>query len=365
MVSDHARPMHRLSLVLIVLVASLPTFAAKRRAVRTPPRYPQCSMITGTAGVTFTHDFGATLAPSAERLQPIAYTYGLAALIDEPETLMAVHRNDLLISTDAGCSWRVAASVAGWDFPPRLTPALGGRVYLWSDNRAFLLRYDARGLRTLKQPVDFIGLGVDPANGEHLRAGGNDGTIWESADAGESWTRIGALASEVPLFYRFVFDPHDLDHVVAGTVSTGAHYSRDGGKSWTRATMDTRSVNVFELVISPADSNRVWAEGVDMAGNRRHIWVSSDGGATYEPVVDEAPGVDLINGNVMAAHPTDKDVLFFVFGTHIFQYGTDIYRFDLRSRLLSVTHNTNDDINAIVFSPADSNLMYLGLEAVD
>jgi hypothetical protein len=227
------------------------------------------------------------------------------------------------------------------------------------------MRYDSRGLAKLKPPIDFVGLGVDANDGEHLRAAGNDGTIWESTDAGESWTQIGALRSDVPLFYRFVFDPADLDHILGGTINTGAHLSRDGGKTWTRATGFGNSANVFELAISPADSTRVWAEGLDMTESRRHVWVSSDGGATFVPVVDEGPGIELINGNVMAAHPTNRDVLYFVFGTHLFQYGTDLYRFDLSSRSLTVAHNGHDDFNSIAFSRSDPNLMYLGIEIAD
>ena len=57
--------------------------------------------------------------------------------------------------------------------------------------------------------------------------------------------------------------------------------------------------------------------------------------------------------------------LFFVFGTHIFQYGTDLFRYDHTARTLTVTHNAHDDINAIAFSRRDPKLMYLGLEAAD
>lgn len=356
--------MKRIALLLLVLTLAVPA-AARRRAVRALPQYPPCGMVTGTAAVTFTHDFGATLAASAESLHGIVYTYGLTAMPDEPDTLMAWSGDDLLTSTDAGCSWRVVASDSSWDFPPRLTAATGGRVYIWSDNRHFLMRYDARGLRALKPPADFIGLAADVRNGEHLRAAGNDGWIWESTDAGESWLQIGGLRSEPALFYRFVFDPNDLDHILGGTIVTGAHVSRDGGKTWTRAAGIGRSTNVFELAISPADASRVWAEGIDMDEGRRHIWLSDDGGATFVPVVDEAPGVDLINGNIMAAHPANKDVLYFVFGTHIFDYGTDLFRYDHAARALTVTHNGHDDFNAIAFSPRDPNLIYLGIEAVN
>jgi photosystem II stability/assembly factor-like uncharacterized protein len=346
-----------------VLAAAVPAFAAKRRAVRATPLYPPCGMVTGTASVTFTHDFGATLAPSAESLRPISYTYGLAAMIDEPDTLMAWNGDDLLTSTDAGCSWRVVATMTGWDFPPRLTPARGGRVYAWADNRRFFVRYDSRGVKQLKQPADFIGVGVDPANGERLRAGGSDGSVWESNDAGESWEPVGSLPTGLGLYYRFAFDPNDLDHVVAGVVSSGAFVSRDGGRTWTRSNL--ASANVFEAVISPADGSRVWVEGIDLGEIRRHIWVSSDGGATFTAVIDEGNGVDLINGNLLAAHPTDKDVLYFEFGTYFQGYGTDLYRFDLRSRTLTINHNPHDGVNAIVFSPNDPNLIYLGIEAIN
>ena len=43
----------------------------------------------------------------------------------------------------SGCSWRVAATIPGSDFPPAITPAPGGRAYAWSENRTFLDRYDA------------------------------------------------------------------------------------------------------------------------------------------------------------------------------------------------------------------------------
>lgn len=359
-----ARMGRRILLSLLVLALALPAVAAsRRRASRSPSFYPQCSMVTGTGGVTFTRDEGRTLAPTAEPMRPIAYTWGVAAL-DEPDTLLAWHRDDLLLSTDGGCSWRVAAHVEEWDFPPTLTAAKGGRAYVWSENRRFLYRYDARGLVSLKPPADFLGVGVDPENGDRVRAGGSDGTVWESVDAGLTWTQIGALAGPVG-YYRFAFDPRNLDHIVAGTLANGAYVSRDGGKNWTRATgLAARSANVFQIVFSPVDSNRVWAMGIDLGDSGRHIYVSDDGGETWRIVLTEQPGVKLINGPTMAAHPVNRDVVYFIFGTHFQGYGTDVFRYDLQSGL-TVTHNDYHGVNAIAFSRRDPGVMYLGLERIN
>ena len=354
-----------------MIAAAFPAAAARRRAVDRRPLDPPCTMITGTAAVTFTRNQGRSLAPVAENGHPIRYTWGLAAMPERDGWLVAWHGDDLLLSTDAGCSWRVEATITGSDFSPRLEAARGGRVYAWSENREFFVRYDERGAVKLRQPVAFVGLAADAENAERIRAGGNDGTLWESTDGGDSWAPLGRLEG-APGYYRFAFDPHDLDHVLAGTVSKGAFVSRDAGRNWVQATgLAKQDANVFNVLFAAADSSRVWAMGVDLEqsasgdpSHGRHIYVSDDGGASYRPVVDEAPGVKLINGPTMAAHPEDRDVLYFVFGTHVYDYGTDLFRVDLRSGTLTMEHNDHDDINAIAFSRRNPSVMYLGLEVV-
>jgi photosystem II stability/assembly factor-like uncharacterized protein len=361
-------------LALLLLTGSV-TAAPRRRASAPPAPFPSCSMITGTAAVTFTRDGGETFTRAAESLSGIGYTYGLAVL-DAPNTLLAFHKQSLLTTTDAGCSWRtVWQSEANEDiFPPRITPAKGGRAYIWSDNRRFLLRYDFRGVRVLKAPGAIIGFGTDPVSGEEVRAGDADGVIWRSSDGGESWELGGRTtpSTNTSLIYRVAFDPKDLDHIVAGTVINGALVSRDGGRSWQQAKgLAPRAANTFNLVFSPVSSDRVWAMSLDLdesnangPSHGRHIYVSDDGGSTYRAVVDEAPGVKLINGPTMAADPRDGNVLWFVFGTNTMGYGTDLFRYDLARDELTMTHSDFHDINAIEFSPFDPHLMYVGLEFV-
>jgi photosystem II stability/assembly factor-like uncharacterized protein len=353
------------TIAFIVLLLGCPDLvlaAGRRRAVPPAESFPPCAMVTGTAAVTFTRDEGRTLAPTAERLSGIAYTFGVVAL-DEKNKLLAWHQDDLLVSTDAGCSWRVVATIPGADFPPTLSAAKGGRAYAWSDNRRFLVRYDSRGAVKLKEPAAFVGVGINPDNADHLRAGSDEGTVWESRDAGETWSSIGVLRADTSpaIFYRFAFAPSNIDHVVAGTTQSGGYVSRDGGRTWTKSALGTGSVNAFNFVFAPSDDRVVWAMALD--ANGRHIFRSTDGGATYSAVVDQSPDVSLRNGPVMAAHPTDANVLYFVFGTYFQGYGTDIYRYDAASQTVTTTHNSYDDVDVIAFSPADPRVMYLGLES--
>lgn len=348
-------------ILTLLLLAATPVMSAQRRRAVVPPAFPPCVTVEGTPAVTFTRDQGRTLAPVAQRLEGIGYTYGLAAL-DVPQTLLSWHRDTLSISTDAGCHWRALGDYSS-DFPPSITAAEGGRAYIWSDRRLFLMRYDADGVVTLKAPGPIIGLAAAANDGRHVRAGDGDGAVWDSTDAGATWTRIGELRSEPGLFYRFAFDPNDLDHVVAGTAVTGAYVSRDAGKSWTTAVgFMSQSVNAFNFAIFPVDGNVVWAMALDMGEGAKHIYRSTDGGLTYTAVVDAGPEVTIVNQPVMVAHPANRDVMYFVFGTYFQGYGTDLFRYDASARELTKTHNDYNDINAIAFAPGRPDVMYLGLE---
>ena len=356
---DFLRMARKLVLSLLMLgTVAVAGAETRRRAVAFPPSFPSCSTIAGSPAVTFTRDQGATLTPTAERLSGIGYTYGLGVL-DTPSTLMAWHKSDLLISRDAGCSWTAIAKFDDFDFPPRIAAAKGGRAYAWSDNRSFLVRYDGTTAVKVKQPVDFVGFGVDRDNADHIRAGGSDGSIWESRDAGNTWLQIGGLRGG-SIFYRFGFDPANLDHVVGGTANSGSSFSIDGGRTWTRSLID--GDNIFEVVVSPADSTVVWAQGIDFADERRHIYRSTDGGASFNVALDESETVFMVNGSLLAPDPSNRDILYFVFGTYFQGYGTDLFRYDALRGVLTKTHNNADDIDAIAFSPANPTLMYLGLE---
>jgi hypothetical protein len=364
----------RRSILLVVLSLVAGSALAARRHIAGAPggSFPGCAVVSGTPAVTFTVDGGRTLAPTVQQFSTLGYTYGLAAL-DSPATLLAWHQSSLLISTDDGCSWRSIFSYDSPDlFPPRIQAAKGGGAYIWSDNRDSvpLFRYDPSGtVVTLKAPGAIIGLGVDPNDGNRVMAGDANGAIWISRDGGQQWAPNGRLNAAI--LYRFAFDPANLSHIVAGTAVNGVWVSFDGGGNWMQSTgLGAKgSVNAFNVVISPADPSVAWAMALDTTqsdvapAHGRHIYRSTDGGRTFAAVVDEGPGLQLINGPLLVPDPYNAAVLYFVFGTYFQGYGTDLFRYEASAGSLTLQHNDYDNINAIAFSTSRPYVMYLGLES--
>ncbi|MDC0747928.1 WD40/YVTN/BNR-like repeat-containing protein [Polyangium mundeleinium] len=311
--------------------------------------------------MTFTLDEGENLAKTPGQLQGIGYTYGLAAL-DTPNTLLAEHKGKLLRSEDAGCTWSEVGTLTGGNF--RITAAKGGLAYAWAENGDAFYRIDETGPHAFSTPApNIVGVGVDPADGKHLRLGDANGSLHDSHDGGETWSKQGTPpASGSFIGYRFAFDPKNLDHVLFGQSVGGGAVTFDGGATWKQsAGLGANGSNVFSIAVSSVDGDVVWAEALEIGPDIRHIYRSSDGGLTFGVVVTDSADIKLINGTLLAPHATDVGVLYFVFGMEYNDYGTDLFRYDHVTGNVTKTHNANDDVSAIVASPADPKLLYLGL----
>lgn len=270
-----------------------------------------------------------------------------------------------------------------------MTAGSGDTAYLWGDNRGFLFRVDGTTITQMTvptepsggptprdEPINLAGLGADTANGERIRvASTRSAKMYESTDGGQTWSQVGVAppTPSDPLVYRFAFDPNDIDHVVAGMASHGAYASFDGGASWKKSTgisiaPDGRA-NFFEVVISPADPNVVWAVGLDVTEemsdpnlNGRYFYRSGDGGKRFDKAFADSAEVSLRNGQTIAPHPTNPDVVYFEFGTCWGGRGTDLYRWDHATGQISWTNQpVYEDYYAIAFNPADPSVMYIAL----
>ena len=335
---------------------------------------PDCHRVSGSSSVAITPDQGASLVTAGRPLRGTDYAYGLAVLADVPNTILLAHNRTLQRSTSAGCRWTTVGEIPTTSdgFPSSLAAARGNRAFAWADNRDDLARIDDKGIVPLRSPVgSIVGIGTDPRDTDGVRVAGGDGTLWVSRNGGD---RFDPLGKPIPgfIFYRAAFDPSSLDHVVFGVASDGAFVTFDGGTTWTRSTglssTGRGSVNVFNVVISPADPATVFAMGLDIAesdsgapSQGRHIYLSRDGGLSFRPVVAASPEITIPNQPPMAAHPTDANVVYFTFGTSFAGYGADLYRYDDATGQVTKTHNTYHGIPSIGFNPADPGVMYLGL----
>ncbi|WP_344216347.1 hypothetical protein [Kribbella sancticallisti] len=318
---------------------------------------PQCDTVYGDGSVTITKSDGAELAPTKGELQPV--TYAKVAALDEPNTLIAIGRQSIQRSSDAGCSWqqidKSPDDLATYD----VVPGAGDSAYIYSVNDQPIHRVRGNRVSTVAGPVAGSGLSAFAAVPGMLRVVAGDGQIYDSPDDGSTWRRTGVPAARDLFVYQAVIDPRDPGHIVVGVMSDGVYTTFDSGRTWHHSEPVTR-VNAFSLAISPADPRVVWMEGYDRDEAARYIWRSDDGGLKFRPVVD-ASRATLYNGNRMWASPVDPDLLYFSYGTSFANYGADLYRFRLSTDELTKQHNNHDGIPSLAFNPADPTILYLGL----
>jgi hypothetical protein len=326
-------------------------------------RVPDCTIVVG-APVTFTRNDGLTLAKVEP--EPIGTTYTTSVIaLQKPNKLLAAKDSELYRSEDAGCHWSSLGHVNG-DFI-QLVPGAGHRAYGYSPHLPDVLVVTADGVAYARGPgADVRGLAARPDEPGTLRLADARGSVYASEDDGETWTWLGTAPGVTEGSVQAVaFGGAALDHVVIamwGGVST----SSDGGKSWAWATGLSRvSANIFSVAISPADGRIVWAEGIDLEPgdslDRRHVWISRDGGLSFEIVLTASASVTLPNGVPMIAHPTDPDILYFTWGTALQGIGTKLYKVSARQKSVTFTSNPYSKILALTTSPADAGTLYLGL----
>lgn len=337
--------------------------------------------MSGTGAVTFSLDAGETLAPTDGTFLGTGVTSAIVGLTGD--RLLATHGVNVLLSEDAGCTWQKVGTL-----PFSVATLVGGgptHAYAWHQNGTSLSRVNRDGsVEALSIPAEFdaiIGLSVRRGSMDVLRLAGPRGEIFESSNGGQSWTRVSfALPTASLIVYAVAFDPNNLDHAIAGTANTGAFVTFDGGRTWTRPTIESptseRNQNVFVITVSPVNGATVWAQGIDIAeadqrlGSGEHLYLSRDGGRTFHIVLSEIQGtgpgsppqggVYMVNGPVMLPHPTDADVLYFVFSLCVNNYGTDVIEYNDATGQHAVRHNEYLSVSALAFAPNRPGTMYVG-----
>ena len=128
---------------------------------------------------------------------------------------------------------------------------------------------------------------INPQDPNIMYAGASGGGVWKSTNAGKSWAPTTDFLVTDSI-QSLAIDPKDPNTLYAGTGDNiggsvgirgrGIFKTTDAGVTWTLLPNTSGDPNFFynyTLVISPNDSNRIYA------GTSTGVWMTIDGGATW------------------------------------------------------------------------------------
>ena len=123
------------------------------------------------------------------------------------------------------------------------------------------------------QAETVVGLAVDYQSGTTLVAAGQDGTVYISTNAGQSWTeaQVGTTSS----LSTVAADPGDASTLLVGTQTDGIYLSTNAGYEWQPTTGIPADSAVHAIAVDPHNAAVVYA--ATDAG----IYQSIDGGNTW------------------------------------------------------------------------------------
>lgn len=172
-----------------------------------------------------------------------------------------------------------------------------------------------------KQPVSSIGaIAVYQPNPSIVWVGTGEGNprnsmgvgygIFKSLDAGETWTHLGLKKTE--RIHRIVLDPNDPNVAYVGALGAawgenperGVFKTTDGGKTWSRVLFVNEKVGCADLVMDPANPNKLfaamwefrrWPWFFNSGGPGSGLYVTYDGGENWKKITakDGLPAGDL------------------------------------------------------------------------
>ena len=126
-------------------------------------------------------------------------------------------------------------------------------------------------------------LEVDPQSPNVVFAGSNNG-IYRSEDSGSSWVKLDSPMEGLNI-WSIAIDPSESNTIFVGTSPPYLFRSKDGGKSWQKLSAAIAqdcaigSPRVTAMLVDPVDQDTVYA-GVEIDG----VYRSRDGGETWAHV---------------------------------------------------------------------------------
>lgn len=155
---------------------------------------------------------------------------------------------------------------------------------------------------------DVRSLSFDPHNPDHIFIGTSTGTIFQSTDGGNNWTRFAHLGSgDDFVIDHIAFDPQDSNTMYAAAWSVenqqlgDLFYTHDAGNTWQTATsMHNKSIRA--LSVAASDSKTL------VAGTLEGVYRSNDGGSNWQKI--SASNSDIHNVESIAVDPKNPNVVY-------------------------------------------------------
>ncbi len=193
-----------------------------------------------------------------------------------PGRALAAAWNNVYLTTDNGATWE-NQNLASTNVAVEASPSDPQLIYAGGANGLFISMDDAA---TWNGPDSIVGtgvraVGVDPFNGWHALVAARE-YLFETEDAGASWD---TLSVQNPL--SLAIHLHEPSFVYAGVDEGGVYVSSDGGDTFEQRIEGLGSVDVGVIIPDPEDPARVWAgtrNGVYRTQNLGLQWVEDNEG---------------------------------------------------------------------------------------
>ena len=153
-----------------------------------------------------------------------------------------------------------------------------------------------------------------PGSSTDFYFGSVDGGVWSTTDAGTVWkplfdqqpvASIGALAvspSDPKILYAGTGESDIRSDLASGD---GVYKSTDGGETWKNVGL-RESRQISRILIDPQDANIVYVGVLGHAygpNEERGVYKTSDGGATWNRVLDKGPNAGISDVAMATSNP--------------------------------------------------------------
>jgi photosystem II stability/assembly factor-like uncharacterized protein len=206
---------------------------------------------------------------------------------------------------------------------------------------------------------------IHPQSTNIMYAAGVTGGIWKTTDSGGSWQPLADLLPSLSVC-ALAMDPKNPNVIYAGTgesyqgfIGVGIFKSTDGGTSWQHLT-NTFNSNFFQvndLVISPHDSQRVYA------ATRNGVWQTTDGGDSWIQAFNTPEDSNCSDLAIRTDQATD-----YIFASFYgFQVPHSVYRNTDAGSIGSwapVLMAADASRTSLAIAPSDQNIIYASIARV-